>query len=198
MLFRSARHTPPIPDRSQGRSGSGSLARIIRERGATLTPTLSLGEGAVPIPSPPEGERDRVRGSLGRGTRIRGIYRASRQAQRRLLRSRAAGLIRTAFEGYPLIHARPPRTFPRVWRSPGGAGPVPRLAPRVSARRACAGAARRAGPDAGAAAHPHDDRGNESLTGGAATRILDALRPRISSASCARAGMGISTGIMRN
>src|SRR6266571_5261532 len=80
-------------------------------------------------------------------------------------------------DGYPLIHAHPPWTFLRVWRSPGGAGPVPRLAPRVSARRACAGAARRAGPEAGAAAHPHDDRGNESLTGGAATRILDALRP---------------------
>ena len=56
-----------------GFAEGGALARIIRERGATLTPTLALGEGegAVPIPSPPEGERDRVRGSLGRGTRIR-------------------------------------------------------------------------------------------------------------------------------
>jgi len=39
----------------------GFLARIIREQGATLTPTLSLsegeGEGAVPIPSPPQGAR---------------------------------------------------------------------------------------------------------------------------------------------
>jgi hypothetical protein len=49
------------------------LTRIIRERGATLTPTLSLseGEGVISMPSPPEGERDRVRGSEGRGTRIR-------------------------------------------------------------------------------------------------------------------------------
>jgi len=41
--------------------------------GATLTPTLSLaeGEGVVSIPSPPEGERDRVRGRIGRGTRVR-------------------------------------------------------------------------------------------------------------------------------
>ena len=41
--------------------------------GATLTPTLSLaeGEGVVSIPSPPEGERDRVRGSIGRGARVR-------------------------------------------------------------------------------------------------------------------------------
>jgi hypothetical protein len=33
---------------------------------ATLTPTLSIaeGEGGVSIPSPPEGERDRVRGRL--------------------------------------------------------------------------------------------------------------------------------------
>ena len=33
--------------------------------GATLTPTLLIeeGEGAVSIPSPPEGERDRVRGA---------------------------------------------------------------------------------------------------------------------------------------
>src|SRR5882724_6362682 len=50
-----------------------SLARIIREQGATLTPTLSLGEGegAVPMPSPPQGERDRVGGSVGRGRRVR-------------------------------------------------------------------------------------------------------------------------------
>ena len=34
---------------------------------ATLTPTFSLseGEGALSIPSPPEGERDRVRGRIG-------------------------------------------------------------------------------------------------------------------------------------
>jgi hypothetical protein len=40
---------------------------------ATLTPTLSLaeGEGVVSIPSPPEGERDRVRGRIGRGARVR-------------------------------------------------------------------------------------------------------------------------------
>jgi len=39
----------------------------------TLTPALSLseGEGAISIPSPPEGERDRVRGSARRGRRIR-------------------------------------------------------------------------------------------------------------------------------
>ena len=36
----------------------------MREHAPTLTPALSLaeGEGAVSIPSPPEGERDRVRG----------------------------------------------------------------------------------------------------------------------------------------
>jgi hypothetical protein len=38
----------------------------MRERIATLTPTLSLaeGEGGVSTPSPPEGERDRVRGRI--------------------------------------------------------------------------------------------------------------------------------------
>jgi hypothetical protein len=38
----------------------------MREHIATLTPTLSLaeGEGEASIPSPPEGERDRVRGGL--------------------------------------------------------------------------------------------------------------------------------------
>jgi hypothetical protein len=38
----------------------------MRGHTATLTPTLSLpeGEGGVSIPSPPEGERDRVRGRL--------------------------------------------------------------------------------------------------------------------------------------
>ena len=51
------------------------LARIMREHIATLTPSLSLaeGEGVVSIPSPPEGERDRVRGRIGRGTRVRGL-----------------------------------------------------------------------------------------------------------------------------
>jgi hypothetical protein len=46
---------------------------MMREHNATLTPPLSLseGEGAVSIPSPPEGERDRVRGRIGRGTRVR-------------------------------------------------------------------------------------------------------------------------------
>jgi hypothetical protein len=39
----------------------------MRDQGATLTPALSLaeGEGAIPIPSPPEGERARVRGAEG-------------------------------------------------------------------------------------------------------------------------------------
>jgi len=39
------------------------LARTIREHTPTLTPALSLteGEGAISIPSPPEGERVRVR-----------------------------------------------------------------------------------------------------------------------------------------
>jgi hypothetical protein len=38
----------------------------MREHLATLTPTLSLAEGEedASIPSPPEGERDRVRGRL--------------------------------------------------------------------------------------------------------------------------------------
>ena len=37
----------------------------MNEQTSTLTPALSLGEeeGVVPIPSPPEGERVRVRGS---------------------------------------------------------------------------------------------------------------------------------------
>ena len=49
------------------------LARMIRGRDATLTPTLSLaeGEGVCSIPSPPEGERARVRGRAGRGIRVR-------------------------------------------------------------------------------------------------------------------------------
>ena len=36
-----------------------ALARIMREQMRTLTPTLSLseGEGAISMPSPPEGER---------------------------------------------------------------------------------------------------------------------------------------------
>ena len=40
---------------------------------APITPTLSLaeGEGVGSIPSPPEGERDRVRGRIGRGARVR-------------------------------------------------------------------------------------------------------------------------------
>ena len=41
----------------------------MRECNATLTPTLSLTEGDVSIPSPPEGERDRVRGSAERPRR---------------------------------------------------------------------------------------------------------------------------------
>ena len=36
----------------------------MREHLATLTPTLSQGEGDVSLPSPPEGERNRVRGGL--------------------------------------------------------------------------------------------------------------------------------------
>src|SRR5882724_13243569 len=57
------RHAPVPP---------GALARIMREHVRTLTPTLSLseGEGAISMPSPPEGERDRVRGSARRGMRI--------------------------------------------------------------------------------------------------------------------------------
>jgi len=43
----------------------------MREHTRTLTPTLSLselseGEGAISMSSPPEGERDRVRGSARR------------------------------------------------------------------------------------------------------------------------------------
>ena len=54
----------------------GFLARIIREQGATLTPTLSLsetlrGRGSRSDPLAPGGGRDRVRGSVGRGTRVR-------------------------------------------------------------------------------------------------------------------------------
>jgi hypothetical protein len=39
----------------------------MREPTPTLTPALSLpeGEGAMSVPSPPEGERDRVRGRAG-------------------------------------------------------------------------------------------------------------------------------------
>jgi len=48
-----------------GREIRGPLARIMREHTRTLTPTLSLseGEGAISMPSPPPGERDRVRGA---------------------------------------------------------------------------------------------------------------------------------------
>ena len=44
----------------------------MREEAPSLTPTLSLGEGegALSIPSPPKGERVRVRGSAGRGKRL--------------------------------------------------------------------------------------------------------------------------------
>jgi PAS domain S-box-containing protein len=50
----------------------GALGRTIREHAPTLTPTLSLseGEGGVSKPSPPEGERDRVRGRVGREERV--------------------------------------------------------------------------------------------------------------------------------
>src|SRR2546422_340551 len=58
-----------------------STSRTISRRGPavaritaapTLTPALSLteGEGAISIPSPPEGERVRVRGRAGRGERV--------------------------------------------------------------------------------------------------------------------------------
>jgi len=48
------------------------LPRIKREHMRTLTPTLSLSEreGAISMPSPSEGGRDRVRGSARRGMRI--------------------------------------------------------------------------------------------------------------------------------
>src|SRR6266536_5234557 len=78
----------PLPPSSAG------SARIIREQGATLTPTLSLseGEGAVPIPSPAEGERDRVRGSVGRGTRLRELTELGR-----IIRARTAANIARRF-----------------------------------------------------------------------------------------------------
>ncbi len=43
------------------------MTGTMREPTPTLTPTLSLpeGEGAISVPSPPDGERDRVRGSAG-------------------------------------------------------------------------------------------------------------------------------------
>jgi len=46
----------------------------MREHNATLTPPLSLaeGEGAIPIPSPPEGPPE------GEGDRVRGAYDAQR------------------------------------------------------------------------------------------------------------------------
>ena len=49
------------------------LARIIREQAPTLTPARSLseGEGVNSMPSPPEGERVRVRGRVGRRGRDR-------------------------------------------------------------------------------------------------------------------------------
>jgi hypothetical protein len=54
-------------------SKAGGLTRMIRELDATLTPTLFLaeGEGVNLIPSPPEGERDRVRGRARREERVR-------------------------------------------------------------------------------------------------------------------------------
>jgi hypothetical protein len=52
----------------------------MREEALTLTPTLSLGEGeeAISFPSPPEGERDRVRGTQ-RSTALRGPLVAARR-----------------------------------------------------------------------------------------------------------------------
>jgi hypothetical protein len=52
------------------------LAQTIREHEPTLTPTLSLseGEGGVSKPSPPEGERDRVRGRVGREEREERVH----------------------------------------------------------------------------------------------------------------------------
>jgi len=43
------------------------MTGTMREPMPTLTPALSLteGEGAISVPSPPEGERDRARGSAG-------------------------------------------------------------------------------------------------------------------------------------
>jgi hypothetical protein len=47
-------------------------ALSVRELAPTLTPALSLseGEGVVPIPSAPEGERVRVRGRTVRGNSV--------------------------------------------------------------------------------------------------------------------------------
>jgi len=49
------------------------LTRIIREQAPTLTPALLIeeGEGVNSMPSPPEGERVRVRGRVGRRRRDR-------------------------------------------------------------------------------------------------------------------------------
>src|SRR6266545_5655223 len=48
------------------------LVRIMHEQAPTLTPALSLaeGEGVTLVPSPPEGERVRVRGSVGRRVHV--------------------------------------------------------------------------------------------------------------------------------
>ena len=62
----------PLAAEAQQAAKVYRLARIMREKAPTLTPALSLaeGEGATSIPSPPEGERVRVRGSAGRGNGV--------------------------------------------------------------------------------------------------------------------------------
>src|SRR3970282_2485005 len=62
------RHPPPPPLPPRG--GGGRFG--------------SLAPGAVSIPSPPEGERDRVRESIGRGTRVREYSRLTERLVHRL------------------------------------------------------------------------------------------------------------------
>src|SRR5439155_15948930 len=162
---------------------------------ADRTPDARLIQPPMTIPSPSGGRQSSCAGP-GAGLHRHGPWRlgaTSAGSSPRALAfpghttypsglSRRRGITRTTPEplapSYPLIHAHPPWTFLRVWRGRGGADPLPRLALRVSATRV------RAGPRGGrgwmlpSAAHPDDERGNESLTGDAATRILDALRRR--------------------
>src|SRR5882724_11155003 len=82
--------------------GTGFLARIMREHTPALTPTLSLSEGeeAISMPSPPEGQRDRVRGTARRGIPM------GEQG--------GLGSIAGLLSGFDARMSRPPRLCPRT------------------------------------------------------------------------------------
>src|SRR5262249_61226192 len=94
--------------------------RLPRSSWLTLTPALSLseGEGGVPIPSPPEGERVAVRAeplaSSGeaRAEMIRGTLDGAHQERNRGMTSRA----KSSMERRILSWGRPPKFIQqRTW-----------------------------------------------------------------------------------